>query len=239
MKQFLLALVILLPALSRAQKQIIHDENVQARSIDGAFQAIHVSGGIDLYLSQDEREALAVSAAREEYRDHIRTKVEDGVLRIWFDDQGLRSLRKGNMKLRVYLAFSNINKLTATGASNVLVNGVIKAEKLALHLTGASDFNGAVTTSMLTVQLSGASDAFVTGAAGSLEVDANGASDFKGYELLTDACHVEASGASDVRITVKKELNVKASGASGIFYKGEGVIRELKTSGASSVVKKD
>ena len=60
MKQFLLALVILLPALSRAQKQIIHDENVQARSIDGAFHAIHVSGGIDLYLSQDEREALRI-----------------------------------------------------------------------------------------------------------------------------------------------------------------------------------
>jgi hypothetical protein len=37
---------------------------------------------------------------------------------------------------------------------------------------------------------------------------------------------------------VNEELNAHASGASSIYYKGSGVIREIKTGGASSVAKK-
>jgi hypothetical protein len=66
-------------------------------------------------------------------------------------------------------------------------------------------------------------------------VDANGASDFKGFDLQADNCDVEASGASDIKVTVNKELNARASGASGVHYKGDGVIRDLRTSGASNV----
>jgi hypothetical protein len=69
-------------------------------------------------------------------------------------------------------------------------------------------------------------------------VSSSGASDLKGFELVTDTCNAHASGASDIRITVNKELNVHASGASGIYYKGPAVIREMHSSGASSVSKK-
>ncbi len=71
--------------------------------------------------------------------------------------------------------------------------------------------------------------------AGKLNVEASGASDFKGFDLVTDYCDVRASGASGIRITVNKELSAHASGASDIKYKGDGLIRDLKTGGASSV----
>lgn len=60
----------------------------------------------------------------------------------------------------------------------------------------------------------------------------------KAYDFVTENCTAHASGASDVNITVNKELNVHASGASDIFYKGTAVIKELHSSGASSVSKK-
>ncbi len=71
-----------------------------------------------------------------------------------------------------------------------------------------------------------------------LKIDASGASDFKGYDLVTDYCDAEATGASSIQITVNKELSVRAGGASDVHYKGEAVIRYLKTSGASSVSKR-
>jgi hypothetical protein len=43
------------------------------------------------------------------------------------------------------------------------------------------------------------------------------------------------SGASTVHVTVNKEMNVKASGASSVQFKGEGRINQLKTTGASKV----
>ena len=60
--------------------------------------------------------------------------------------------------------------------------------------------------------------------------------DFKGFDLATNYCDAEVSGATSVNITVNKELYANASGASDVRFKGEGLIRDIKTSGASNVI---
>ena len=60
---------------------------------------------------------------------------------------------------------------------------------------------------------------------------------FKGYELAADMCNLQASGGSDVSVTINKELSADASGGSDVFYKGNGLIREIKSSGSSSIKK--
>lgn len=232
MKKISVLLLLLLPVAMMAQKQVIKDEHAQSRTV-GSFHAIRVNNAIDLFLSQSDEEALAVSAIRPEFRDRIKTVVEEGVLKISYDDNG--KWWKGNKKLRVYVSFKTLDRLMATGASDVVVDGTLKANNLTISMGGASDFKGTIEANSLDVTLSGASDAVVLGKVSSLKVDANGASDFKGYDLQADNCSVEASGASDIKITVNKELNARATGASGVHYKGEGVIRDLKTSGASNV----
>lgn len=232
MKKISVLLLLLLPVAMMAQKQVIKDENAAPRTV-GSFHAIRVSDAIDLFLSQSDEEALAVSAIKPEFRDRIKTVVEDGVLKIYYDNDN--KWWKGNKKLRAYVSFKTLDKLTASGASDVVVDGTLKTGNLALSMGGASDFKGAIEANSLDVNLSGASDAVVSGKVSQLKVNANGASDFKGYDLQADNCSVEASGASDIKITVNKELNARASGASGVHYKGDGVIRDLKTSGASNV----
>jgi hypothetical protein len=71
-----------------------------------------------------------------------------------------------------------------------------------------------------------------------MTIDVSGASDIKAYDFTTTTCNIEASGASGVRITVDKELSAKLSGASNVTYKGGALIRDIKTSGASSVSRK-
>ena len=85
------------------------------------------------------------------------------------------------------------------------------------------------------IDLSGASDMTLTGLVGQLNIEASGASDFKGYDLAVDYCNAKASGASDIKITVNKELSAEASGASDVNYKGSGLMRDIKTSGSSSI----
>jgi hypothetical protein len=108
-----------------------------------------------------------------------------------------------------------------------------------LHLSGASDLEGELNVAGdLDVNLSGASDMTISGSSQNISVDVSGASDVKAYEFTTNTCKVDASGASEVRITVDKELSAKLSGASNVSYKGGAVIRDIKTSGASSVSRK-
>ena len=107
-----------------------------------------------------------------------------------------------------------------------------------LDLNGASSFKGAVKVDELSMDLSGASDVRINGFATTVYIQSSGASDVKGYELVADVCTAKASGASDINISVNKELNASASGASDIYYKGDAVVKKMNSSGASSIVKK-
>jgi Putative auto-transporter adhesin, head GIN domain len=233
----LLAFLALATVIRAQDKVIVNDANAQVRNLS-SFSEISVGGSVDLYLSPDDHEVVVVSASSPEYRDRIRTEVQGGQLKIWFDNKGLGRW-PSNMNLKAYVSFRSLNKLIASGSSDVFVNGVIRSDKLELRLSGASDFKGAVRVGELFMEQSGSSDSQISGSAGKVAIHLSGASDVKGYGLEVDYCDVHASGASDVQITVQKELSVNASGASDVNYKGNAVTREAKTSGASSVSRKD
>ena len=222
--------------VARAQNEIVVDPNASVRTVNGDFNAIKISGGIDLYLSQSDNIAIAVSAAEEKFAAGIKTTIEDGVLKIYYDgDKGWKSKDR---KLRVYVSFKTLEKINATGACDVVVQGSIAVNSLALQLSGACDFKGMVKVNTLKLDLSGASDVKISGTANTVDIESSGASDVKGYDLVTDFCNAKASGASDINITVNKELNANASGASDIFYKGSGLKKDIHTSGASTVERK-
>jgi len=229
-KLFSLLVIAGLITTASAQKTI-NDANAQKRNVSG-FHAIEVSGGIDLYLSQGE-EGVAVSASKEEYRAKIKTEVKDGVLKIWYEWNSNFRMDWGNRKLKAYVSFKNLDRLEGSGGSDISVDGSIKVAKLAMEVSGGSDFDGKVETDELTIHASGGSDVDISGKAAKLTIDASGGSDFKGYDLASDICNVEASGGSDVHITVNKELSANASGGSDVYFKGTGLIRDLKTSGSS------
>ena len=217
--------------ITATAQKTINDANAQKRNVSG-FHAIEVSGGIDLYLSQGE-EAVAVSTLKEEYRNKIMTEVKDGILKIWYQSSSNIRMDWGSRKLKAYVSFKSLDRLKGSGGSDISVDGSIKVAKLAVEISGGSDFDGKVETDDLDIQASGGSDVDISGKAEKLTIDASGGSDFKGYELASDICNVEASGGSDVHVTVNKELSASASGGSDVYYKGTGLIRELKTSGAS------
>jgi len=228
-KLFSLLVITGLITAASAQKTI-NDANAQKRNVSG-FHAIEVSGGIDLYLSQGE-EAVAVSAAKDEYRDKIITEVKDGVLKIYFESKNVK-IDWGNRKMKAYVSFKNLDRLEGSGGSDISIDGSIKVSKLEMEISGGSDFDGKVETDELKIHASGGSDVDISGKAARLTIDASGGSDFKGYDLASDICNVEASGGSDVHVTVNKELSANASGGSDVYYKGTGMIRDLKTSSSS------
>ena len=218
-----------------AQEKEINDPNAIKVDVK-VFHAINISNAFDVYLTQGKEEAVAVSASEQKFRDRIKVEVKDGVLHIRYEN-GFR-FNSGKIKLKAYISYVYIDQLTVSGACDVFVLGKMAAPKLGINLSGASDLKGELDiTNDLLVNISGASDMKVNGKASKVEVDASGASDFKGFDFTTDNCSAKASGASSVQITVNKELNVHASGASDIRYRGEAVIRDLKSSGASSVSK--
>ena len=257
MKKILFALLFLVGFVVNAQenKSIVYDENAQQRKVP-SFTAISVSSAIDLYLTQSNKNAVAVSASNDEIRDHIITEVVGGTLIIRLGDKGSWfSWRKwGNYKTKAYVSIQDINALTASGASTVHLVNTIESPKMRIKLSGASDFKGNIKAGVLMYQLTGASDYKGEISANSIDIDGSGASSIeligkvddlaievsgastaKLYNLTAKGAILRASGASNIGVTVTEILRANSSGASDINYKGNPTVKESNTSGASSI----
>jgi len=238
MKKLMFVLALFTAAVgSKAQNQIVTDPNAELRPLKESFHGIHVSNAIELVLTQGSEEGVAVSASRDEFRKKIKTSVEGGILKIWYENEG--KWWNTNRKLKAYVSFKTLDQLRASGAAVVKVTGTMKVNELKMDFSGASDFVGTIEANQVDADVSGASYIRVSGGkVTKLTIDASGASGFKGYDFIADNCNVEASGASTVQVNISNELNASVSGASDVNYKGDGKIRNLKTSGASSVSRK-
>jgi Putative auto-transporter adhesin, head GIN domain len=236
-KIFLMFGIVLAMLEANAQNEIVVDANASLRNVTGQFDAIKVSGGIDLYLSQSDVITVAVSATNENYKNAIKTIVDDATLKIFYE--GEKGWAKKDRKLRVYVSFTDLKKIDASGACDVAVVGSVTSTSLVLKMSGACDFNGVVKVSTLDINLGGASDAKISGTANTVNIKSSGASDLKAFDLVTGVCNAKISGASDVSITINNELTASATGASDIKYKGNAVIKEKHSSGASSISKEN
>lgn len=237
MKKILsLALLFVCMQTIAQEKLIVNDANAEKREV-GEFTAIKISGGIDLLLKQSDEVGVAVSAKDLEDRDNIKTDVEDGILKIYY--KSTWGWTKGDKKLRAYVSFKTLAKLTASGACDTEVSGVISGQDFELEVSGASDFKGEVKMENLQIKQSGASDVKINGTTTNLKVTCSGASDCKAYDLQTVNCDASSSGASDIRVSVQSVLKAHASGASSVFYKGNPTQKDISESGASDVKHRD
>jgi hypothetical protein len=240
MKQFLLLIVLMSTgslAVRAQDKNLVFDANAQVRKVSG-FNGVEISGAIDLYLSQGAEEAVAISASADEIASSIRTEVKGETLHIYFDGKGFGWRGWGNHKMKAYVTFKTIDHIEASGACNVKITDPVKLSDLKIEMSGASDFSGPVTVANLHLEASGASKIKVSGTAEKTLINTSGASGVSAYELKTDKCKMDASGASVIRITVNKEFVADASGGSSIYYKGTGMIRDVNSSGGATIKRK-
>ncbi len=95
---------------------------------------MNVATGIQLFITQDATEAVAISAETAEARERVKTIVQDGVLRIFFENTGLRFKFKYLKKqVKAYVSIATVEKLGVSSGAIMQVEGTIKADKLELE----------------------------------------------------------------------------------------------------------
>ncbi len=237
MKKLFLMMVCFLAISALAQDtKVINDANAVARTLNGSFNAINVSSGIDLQITQGNNESIAVSASDPKHIDRIKTEIVNGTLKIYYDNKGI-TWKSDNRKLRAYVSFKTLQKLNAAAGSQVKVNGTINVGEFALSVSSGSGFKGAVNATEIKAEVSSGAGIKISGKADKLSVDVNSGADFKGYEFVTDYCNASASSGSNIQVTINKELSADASSGADIRYKGTALIRDIKTSSGGSVKK--
>ncbi|MFY8023963.1 MAG: head GIN domain-containing protein [Sediminibacterium sp.] len=232
-----ISIFLLVVGYAQDEKKLVFDANAQERKV-GSFNGIEISGAINLYLSQGKEQAVAVSSSEAELMGKITTVVRNNTLYISLDTKGMSWKKWSNNQIKAYVTFTDLVKLEASGACNIKAASKMKLDDLKLELSGASDFNGEIETETIRIDLSGASQVTIKGTADKATYLASGASSIKAFDMAVNFCKIDASGASSVRVLANKEISAEASGASSIQYKGEAMIKDFNSSGASSVKRK-
>ena len=232
---FLLATVAAFNLLL-AQKTI-NDPNAEKRNVNG-FHGVHVSTGIKLILTEGSTEDVAVSASKTEFRDKIITKVENGVLKIYYENKFEAIDRKKERKdLKAYVSYKSLDNLNANTGAQVQIEGTLKSSSLKMIANTGAIINGAINIDDFKVDQNTGSIVTLTGQAGKIDVDGDTGSMFKGIDLKTDNCSAKVNTGAGIYITVNKELNAKANTGGYVKYKGDASIRELKTHTGGSISK--
>jgi hypothetical protein len=237
MKKIFLSFLFVSAFYSLLAQQPITDANAEKRTVS-SFHGINVGTGIKLMLSEGNTEEVAVSAGKTEYRDKIVTKVENGILKIYYENKfGAINTRKERKELKAYVSYKSLDELDANTGAEVQVEGTLKAASLKMNANTGATVRGVVKIDELSVNQNTGAIITLTGETGKLTVDGDTGAMFKGIDLKTNNCNVTATTGAGVYITVQKELTVKANTGGYVKYKGDVAVKEVKTNTGGSVSK--
>lgn len=235
-KLILLAAFVSTGLYLAAQETTFNDANAEKRTVK-AFRAIKVTDGIDLFLSQGNEESVAVSASRDEYRNRIKTEVVDDVLKISYDRESLNDWTSGGKKLKAYVSFKTLDKITASAGAEVMIQGTIKEEVLTVFLNSGAILKGKIEAGKMIMEAESGAHATLSGSSGAFNLNANSGAKVSAYELSTGKADLRCTTGGKIEVTVNEEMKVNASTGGNIHYKGEAKITDVNTSIGARVKK--
>jgi hypothetical protein len=228
---FVLALTT--SAYSQHRPNVKGSGNVLTREREaGYFNAVHVSSGIDVYLTQGKKESITVEAD-DNLHEYIETEIFGNTIKVY----SRANIRSAEAK-KVYVTINEVEELTASSAGDLFGENTIKTKSLYLSASSAGDITLNVEAEKLKCDISSSGDISLTGIVDELEADLSSAGDLRAFDLETRIADVSVSSAGDAKITVTENLRARASSSGDIYYQGNPKIINAHSSSAGKVHKK-
>lgn len=164
------------------------------------FTGIDASIAVDVEYIMTESDPMVEIEAPENYIDHLYFPVEDGILKVRFDDDR----RYAYHKIRVKVSSATLESLTIRGAGDFKTSSGIDCSKMDVQIFGAGD----VTMDQLNCE-------------GEFNVQLAGAGDIYARGLSCQAVKAAVLGAGDVLLTGNAgSADLKIAGAGDIDISG-------------------
>lgn len=197
-----------------------------------SFDRLKVSSGIDVFITQGDVESIKV-IADENLIEYIRTEIFDNTLNITTK----AIIRKAESK-EVHLVYKNLTEIDISSAGDVEGKNRMKTDELDLDLSSAGDLLLDVEAISIDCNISSAGNAKLSGTVDVLDADLSSAGDLYAWDLVARKAHVNASSAGNARICATEEVDLNASSAGDIYYRGDPKIINTNRSSAGSIIKK-
>jgi hypothetical protein len=207
-------------------------QQTETRSLS-SFKGIKVSQAIDAYLKKGDKESARVEVTGGSLSDVI-TEVEGSSLRIKMRDSH-NFWSKVNVK--VYVTYVTLEKISASSASSVFSEGVIKTNRLDIAASSAANIEVSLDANSVMVDTSSAGEVVLEGKSPELEVEVSSAGDVDAYKLECEKVIANVSSGGEAKFSVSKDLEAHASSGGDIRYRGTPSRTNTHSSSGGSVKK--
>ena len=208
----------------------------EVRSVP-AFEAIALTGSIDLRVHQGTPQSVEVSAD-DNLLPLLETTVDEGdqgpTLRVGFKRGGNISTRS---PIRVSVVVPQLRALSGAGSGDMKIESFdTPSLRISLARSGDAEFNG-LRTDDLGIGISGSGKVSGGGRALRLKVSIAGSGDVELFELQADDVSVKIAGSGEAEVNAHKQLSVRIAGSGDVSYRGDAAL-SASVAGSGSVQKK-
>ena len=201
----------------------------QDMAISG-FNKVEVESTFDVTISAGATYMVKVEAD-DNLLEYLDVKKSGETLQIRL--RGGTSIRNGTF--RAELVLPELLGVNFSGASKGEIQG-FESSRFDASLSGASFLTADIATGHAEISMSGASVIDLHGTGTTLALTASGASRAELEEFSVDIAQIKLSGATTARVNVKEAIDpISLTGASRLVYSGNPAVRNLHTSGASTL----
>lgn len=205
----------------------------ETRDADG-FSGIHVSTGIDVYLSEGTDFSVVVEAD-ENLLDVILTEVKGDMLEVRTDHVNIRRARSK----RVHVTLPELKEVKISSAGDLEGQTLFHCRNLRLEVSSAGDLLLEVEAREIDLNISSSGDIRLAGSADFLDASLSSAGDLDAGDLVARKVEVDVSSAGDARVHATDEISMNASSAGNIYYSGDPRVIRSKSSSAGDIIKRD
>lgn len=224
MRIFVLVGIVLLSHLSGFAQQS------EVRSV-GSFNGVKAAEAIDVYLKKGDKESVRVEVSGTSLSNVI-TEVSGSYLKI---HMASGNFRKTNVK--AYVTYVSLGNISASSASNVFSEGVIKTSSMDVSVSSAATVELELDAGEVSADVSSAGDIVLEGRAGRLDAEASSAGDIDAYNLESGDVRARASSAGSIKVNATKSLDARASSGGDVRYRGNPMKTNTDSSSGGSVKK--
>lgn len=218
-----LFILIGLCTIARAQESEVREV--------GSFKGIRSGEAIDVYLKKGDKESVKVVVDGTQL-SNVLTEVSGSYLKIHMREGNYR-----NRNVKVYVTYVTLEKISASSASNVFSEGVIKSAKLDINAASAGSVEITLDAGDVYVDVASAGNVTLEGKAKVLTAEASSAGSIDAYSLEAESVNVNASSAGSAKVMATKELEAGASSGGSVRYRGNPTKTNTDSSSGGSVKK--
>jgi len=141
------------------------------------------------------------------------------------------------VNVKVYVTYVSLEKISASSASSVFSDGVIKTNRLDIAASSAANVEVSLDANSVMVDTSSAGEVVLEGKSPQLEVEVSSAGDVDAYKLECETVVANVSSGGEAKLSVSKDLEAHASSGGDIRYRGNPSKTNTHSSSGGSVKK--